>query len=534
MTEENEIWTPENEAHVKDARENLHVWPLDEHNSKLLNFVHTRASPDPETPHEEYDLLVIGSGAGGLVSSKQAARRGAKSCMISEHLAGGDCLNVGCVPSKALLRCAKAMKEIKRAADFGISLGGGEVSLDFDFVMQRLRRLRAVIAPADGHPGTQQAGTHVFQGRGVFTSANTVRVTSADGKTTDLKFKKAVIATGGRPTVPNVPGLAEAPYTTNEVLFNLQSLPPRMLVLGAGVIALEMAQSFAAFGSKVTVLKRSRLLSSLDEEGGETMEEILTRDGVNILAMTPEKIVTIKEADPEDPKSFPLMEVHLKSKDSDEITILETECLLVATGRAPNVQNLGLDLVNVEYSDKDGIKLDEFGRSVTNPDIYSVGDCAAGLPRLTHVSGEMAKLVVENSLFGGEWKLSSFVVPAVMYTEPEFATVGLSGSKAVQRSGLEVDEYKATFQHNDRAILEEEQDGFVKILCKKGTDEIVGATIISPRAGEMINEVSLAMKNGIGLKGIGRNIHPYPSMGEGVMGPGVQYINSHWKTMKDM
>ena len=249
-------WAAPDMALAACARE-LGVWPLDAANASLLDAVHPRNWSDP-TPPAIYDLLVIGAGAGGLISSKQSARRGARSCMISEHLAGGDCLNVGCVPSKALLHCARVAREARQAMAEGFLVGGigttPNLSVDFGAVMARMRRLRAKIAPADSHEGTAGAGADVYQGRGRFVGPNAVEV---NGQT--LHFKKAVIATGGRAAVPlATPGLAEAPYVTNATLYNLTVLPPRMVVLGAGVVAMEMAQAFAAFGSQVHSRRRLR------------------------------------------------------------------------------------------------------------------------------------------------------------------------------------------------------------------------------------------------------------------------------------
>ena len=317
------------------------------------------------------------------------------SALISEHLAGGDCLNVGCVPSKGLIRAAKAMAEVKRAAEFGIILpGGGEdIKIDFAKTMQRLRQKRSAIAPADGHEGTVAAGTHVYQGRGVFTGPDTIQV----GDTT-LKFKKAVLATGGRPSVPPVPGLAKAPYTTNEILFNLEVLPPRMVILGAGVIALEMAQSFAILGSHVTVLQRRKTLfeSKLgDPEAAKIIQEQLEKSGVHFVTGSTKGVTTLRERT-DDPKELPLMKVSVGTADSGDLE-LECECLLVATGRVANVENLGLEAANVEYKEGSGVVVNDLSRSVSNSNVYAVGDCVAGVPRLTHMSGEMAKLVVQNS-----------------------------------------------------------------------------------------------------------------------------------------
>lgn len=441
--------------------------------------------------------------------------------MISEHLAGGDCLNVGCVPSKALLRAAKAINEVKRAAEFGIVLDSPP-KIHFPTIVKRLREKRSVISPADGHDGTTGAGTHVFQGRGVFTGPNTIEV---NGVT--LKFKKAVVATGGRPTVPNLPGLKEAPYTTNEVLFNLEELPPRMVVLGSGVIALEMAQCFAAFGSHVTVIQRAeRLFQSKagDAEAAELLQKVLEEDGVHFLSKTTIKQVeTLRERTRD---ALPLMKLTLNVGEEEQV--VECECLLVATGRASNVENVGLEAAGVDYQVGKGITVNDLSQSVSNENVYGVGDCVAGVPRLTHQSGEMAKLVVQNALFGDSWKLSSLVTPAVMYTEPEYATVGIASAEEAEKKGIKVDVFRGGLEHNDRAILESDNHGFAKIICEQGTDKILGATIVASRAGEMINEVTLAMKHDIGLGGIGRNIHPYPTTGEALMGAGLGYINSKW------
>lgn len=395
--------------------------------------------------------------------------------------------------------------------------------------MRRLRKLRTKISPADGHAGTAGTGAHVFQGRGVFTGPDTIQVDDSE-----LKFSKAVVATGGRPSIPNVPGLAEAPYTTNEILFNLETLPPRLVILGAGVIALEMAQCFATFGSRVTVIQRSETLFASkqgDPEAAEVIQKELEKSGVVFLAGSTKQVTTLRQRNENDTKQLPLMQVVVENTEDSVVIEMECECLLVATGRVANVENMGLEKAGVEYELGKGIKVNDLSQSVSNPNVYAVGDCVVGVPRLTHMSGEMAKLVVQNSLFNDDWKLSSLVVPAVMYTEPEYATVGISSAEMAEKKGIKVDTYRAGLEHNDRAILESSNVGFCKIFCRQGTDEIVGATIVADRGGEMINEVSLAMKNNIGLRAIGRNIHSYPTTGEAVMGCGIQYINANWERL---
>ncbi|KAL3789757.1 hypothetical protein HJC23_006750 [Cyclotella cryptica] len=473
------------------------------------------------------------------------------------ELAGGDCLNAGCVPSKALLRCAKLVREARKAAsrqnEFGVFFtkrGESEVldldvGVDFAKVMQRMRRLRSSIAPVDGHARGVSIGSQVFQGRGVFTSPYTIEVVEDGKKLGDannpvLRFRKAVIATGGRPTIPDVKGLVSAPYATNLNLFNLQSLPERMVVLGAGIVALEMAQAFAAFGSKVTVLQRSKLLSG-DVEAGKVIRETLEQDGVQFLDEVIVKEVETLRSRGSDGE-LPLMRVGLTHKGNSQLTSLECECLLVAIGRTANVQNMGLESANISYHPTQGVLINDYAQSISHPNVYAVGDCVAHVPRLTHMSGEMAKVVVQNSLFGGEWRMSTLVVPAVMYTDPEYAvvrkvvTIDTNGNvvPSPKLSAEEVDVYRAELRSNDRAILDSsDTNGYVKISCIKGTGTIVSCTIVSSRAGEMINEVSLAIKNGIDIMGLGRNVHAYPTLGEGVMSCGLQFIGARWKKMNE-
>lgn len=480
--------------------------------------------------------------------------------MISAELAGGDCLNAGCVPSKALLRCAKMIREAKKAAslnnEFGISFSlksssenevkvEVDVKVDFPQIMRRMRQLRAQIAPIDGHDRGSSLGTQTFQGFGVFTSPSTIEVVEhgkslGDPSNPTLKFRKAVIATGGRPYVPEgIPGLKEAPYITNLNLFNLEQLPKRMVIWGAGIVALEMAQAFAAFGSEVTVLQRSKILSKSDEDAAKAVKEILESEGVKFLSgVKVRSVETLRE--PSDDGGLPLMSVTLTCDENPDPISIECECLLLAMGRIANVQSMGLESANIDYHSTNGILVNDFAQSTSNPNVYAVGDCVANVPRLTHMSGEMAKVVVQNSLFDGDWKLSTFVVPAVMYTEPEYAVIskpialGKNGHITPREPIIkeECDVYKAELIHNDRAILDSsDKNGFVKIHCKKGTGEIVECTIVSTRAGEIANEVSLAMKNSIGMEGLGRNIHSYPTLGEAVMGCGLQFINARWKTM---
>ena len=508
----------------------LEVWPLDEHNAALLDSVHPLAW-DAEPSGDMipcYDLIAVGAGAGGLVSAKQSARRGARSAMISEHLAGGDCLNVGCVPSKALLRCARMARELK--ASESLLAGGTAPQLDFGAVMERMRRLRAKIGLVDSHEVTVAAGADVFQGRGRFVGPNELEV---NGKR--LRFRKAVVATGGRAVVPSdVRGLERAPYLTNATLFNLTALPPRMVVLGSGAVGLEMAQAFASFGSQVTVLVRgSRVLSHEHEATSAAARAALEAAGVTFVCGAKLEAVSILRDAARGSAELPLLEL-VGSSDAGLFS-QQCEALLVAVGRAANVADLGLEAANVAYT-ADGVTVNARCQSVSNADIFAVGDCVAGVPRLTHMSGEMAKVAVQNALFGGEWELDYTLVPRCVYTEPEVAAVGLATAADAARAGLEVEAYSCAMEHNDRAILEGEQDdgGFVTLLVQEGTDRIVGGTVVGSRAGEIINEVTVAMSAGLGLEKLARVIHPYPTTGEAVMQAALGYIRKHWARMPSL
>jgi pyruvate/2-oxoglutarate dehydrogenase complex dihydrolipoamide dehydrogenase (E3) component len=365
--------------------------------------------------------------------------------MISAELAGGDCLNAGCVPSKALLRCAKLIKEVRKATirnnEYGILLrvggigdggdgkdGDVEMSVDFPKIMERMRKLRSDIAPIDGHARGTSIGTQVFQGRGRFVSKDRIEVIEygkacGDPSNPVLHFDKAVIATGGRPRVPtDVPGLVDAPYTTNLDLFNLMELPSRMVVLGGGVIAMEMAQAFAIFGTKVTVISSGRsgnLLNGADDDAVRALRGALEDDGVTFV--TGAKILEVDTlrrvdrssilmeetdsttttatmgGDDDGDTQLPLMKISYTTTtrngnndddlDGTRIIDLECECLLVAVGRVANVDSLGLDDANVEYDPINGILVDEYSKSITNPNVYAVGDCVAYVPRLTHGEG---------------------------------------------------------------------------------------------------------------------------------------------------
>lgn len=504
--------------------EHVGVWPLDEHNAKLLDAVHPRSWETPHRPDDfVYDLVAVGAGAGGLVSAKQSARRGAKSALIEQHLAGGDCLNVGCVPSKALLRCARAAAELRRG-DLGLGDGDGGTAVDFGKVMERMRRLRAEIAPVDSHETSRAVGVDVYMGQATFVGPHELRVGERR-----LRFRKAVIATGGRAKVPPIPGLEQTPFLTNATLFNLTALPKRFTVLGAGPISLEMAQAFRRFGSEVTVLEVApEIMGAEDSDAAALIREVFREEGIEIFTNC--TIVSVCHRAAESSAAWPEIRVTLADRE------LVCDALLVAAGRIPNIEGLGLEAANVECS-SGGVKVKD-DLTTSNPDILAIGDVIERPDtRFTHMSGTMAGMAVQTALFGdsdalpvnaASRKLSELVVPRCTYTEPEVASCGVSNEKLASRANLEVDVFKVSTEHNDRAILEGTTRGYVKILCRKGTEEIVGATIVAEHAGEMLAEITLAIQHGIGLSQIARTVHPYPTLGEAVQQCALNYNRARW------
>lgn len=502
--------------------EEIGVSPLDEHNTKLLDNVAPRDWKDPQRGKDfVYDLIAIGAGSGGLICAKQSARRGAKSALIEFHMAGGDCLNVGCVPSKALIRAARCCKEVRvHSAEMGIIVKGSEV--DFGKIMERMRRLRAEISPADAYSTSTSAGTDCYQGKAKFTGKDTLEV---NGQT--LRFRKAVVATGGSAALPNIPGLTSVPYTTNSSLYNLTELPPRVVVVGGGPIGLEMAQCLSIFGSKVTVaLRGPKILPKEDPDAAKIVADQLVKDGIQIAYNC--SFQKIEHTPAKKGSTFPEIRVIVDREGKQET--LACEVLLMATGRKPNVQGIGLDEAGVEFDTSCGVKVDEF-LCTSNPNIFAAGDVCTQL-QFTHVSGAMAQIVVQNALFGGRRTFNQMLVPWATFTEPEVAHTGLYECDFAKR-GLECDTYRADLEHVDRAILESEKEGFVKVHCLKGTDEILGATIVGPAAGDMISEITVAMHGRIGLGTLGRIIHPYPTIAEAIQGCGIQYNRTQWATMGD-
>ena len=497
------------------------VFPLDEPNARMLDLCAPRSWANPEPGADfVYDLIALGAGAGGLVSAKQSARRGFRSALVERHIAGGDCLVVGCVPSKALIRSARAARDARRQSGaLGVRAGSGlPVEVDFAQVMRRMRELRARIAPADSFSGARALGVDVFQGEAVFVGPDSVRV---GGQT--LRFRRCVIATGARARLPELPGLDRVAFHTNATIFNLAELPRRLLVLGGGPISMELGQAFAALGSEVRVLLRGeRPLSGEDPEAAALVRASLEEDGVAFSCGLSFESV--------EPLGGGGGGCRVRARDAGGAPVeFEGDCLLVSTGRQPNVQGLQLEAAGVAFSAEHGVAVDD-ELWTSNRSVLAVGDCVAQEYRYTHLSGTQAQMAVENALFGGHRRVSDLVLPHVTYTEPEVATVGLTEARA-RAAGVAVELYHVSLEHNDRAILDGATRGLARVLCRQGSDEIVGATIVADHAGEMISELALAIQFGVGLgpvRGIGALIHSYPTVAECVAGAAFQFKMKHW------
>ncbi len=481
----------------------IRVEPMDEHNRSLVENVHPPDWANPE-PAPRYNLVVIGAGTAGLVTAIGAAGLGAKVALVEKHLLGGDCLNVGCVPSKCLIRSSRAAAEVRNAAEFGVRVPDG-VEVDFAAVMKRMRRVRSSISPNDSAERCRSLGVDVFFGEGRFSGPDTVEVAGAT-----LRFKKAVITAGARAVRPRVEGIDEAGYLTNETVFSLTERPARLAVLGAGPIGCELAQALQRLGSQVTIIeRRGQILTREDPDAARIVEEAFRRDGVSLRLNTkPVRATGAAEG----------KRIHVTTGDGDDVIIADE--ILIGVGRQPNVEGLDLEGVGVEYDPREGVVVDDRLRT-TNPRIYAAGDICMRY-KFTHAADAAARIVIQNALFWGRKKLSALTVPWCTYTDPEIAHVGMYERDAAER-GIEIETFVRRFEEVDRAIADGDEEGLLKVHVRKGTDRIVGATLVSRHAGETISELTLAIVGKVGLGAIGGVIHPYPTQAEAIKQAGDAY-----------
>ncbi len=470
------------------------IQPVGTHDREWLEQVHPSRWTNP-VPRDRYHLVVLGAGPGGLVCAAGAAALGARVALVERHLMGGDCLNHGCVPSKGLIRAARAWKDAATAAE---RFGGPPCSgpADFGRAMERMRRLRASLSRHDSAARFRDLGVDVFLGHGRFVAPDALSVGRAR-----LRFRRAVIATGARASAPPIPGLAECGYLTNETLFDLTELPGRLVVIGAGPIGCEMGQAFARFGSRVSVLDRGGTLLPRDEpDAAAIVRRSLARDGV--VFRFGARILGVSESGGE-------KIVRFETEGREESVAADR--ILVAAGRSPNVDDLGLDAARVAVDGR--IRVDDRMRT-TNSRIFALGDVASGY-QFTHAADAQARIVLANALFFGRAKASRLVIPWTTYTSPELAQVGWTARDA-RSSGIPCETFDVPLSSLDRAVLDGDDEGFLRIVVKKRSDTILGATLVAERAGDLIGEIVLAMTARIGLAAIGRTVHPYPTQGEAI------------------
>ena len=476
------------------------IQPNDPFNRQLVAHVHPPEWTNP-TPSGRYNLVVVGAGTAGLVTAAVAAGLGAKVALVERHLMGGDCLNVGCVPSKAIVRAARAWSSASHSSEFGLTFAA-EPQRDFGEVMRRMRQLRAHLSRVDSAQRFASLGVDVFIGNGQFTAPEALRV-----GTTTLRFSRAAICTGARPSAPPIRGLAEAEYLTNETVFALTERPARLAVIGAGPIGCEMAQSFARFGSRVTLLERiDHMLPREDADATAIVQDQMKRDGVTFTFGV--------NVDAVEKRGAAKVIRYTADDQSHEIVVDE---IFVGVGRAPNLKGLGLEAAGVAF-DRTGITVNQTLES-SNRRIYAAGDICSPF-KFTHTADAMAQIVVQNALFPhplglGRARTDRLIIPWCTYTEPEIAHVGMYEREA-KAQGVDVETFTQPLDEVDRAVLDGESAGFVRVHVKRGTGTILGATIVASHAGDMISEVTVAMKAGGGLGTIGSTIHPYPTQAEAI------------------
>ncbi len=469
------------------------VLPLDEHNQTLLNNTHPPGWKNPE-PQGRYNLVVIGAGTAGLVSAAGAAALGARVAMIERHLMGGDCLVYGCVPSKALIRASRAAYEAAHSAEFGVHLTS-PLRLEFSKAVERLRRLRAQISFHDSAQRFTKLGVDVFLGEAKFVSRNAVEVEGAR-----LEFSKAILANGARAAALPVPGLKDAGYLTNETIFSLTQCPTSLIVVGAGPIGCELAQAFRRFGAEVSVVSMdAQVLPREDVDAAALLHQQLEREGIRMFLGA-----QLRRAERSGAGKTIVFD---RGHGEEQVTAEE---VLVAVGRAPNIEGLNLEAAGVQYHAK-GVSVDDHLRT-SNRQIYAAGDICSSY-QFTHAAEAMARIALQNSLFFGRKKASDLIIPWCTYTDPEIAHVGLYPSEA-QKHGLKVETITLKMDGNDRAIVDGETEGFLRVHFNTESHVILGATLVSKHAGESIGELVLAMQRKMKVSELGGVIHPYPTQAE--------------------
>jgi pyruvate/2-oxoglutarate dehydrogenase complex dihydrolipoamide dehydrogenase (E3) component len=470
----------------------IEVKPADEFNKKLVENAHPPDWINPKATGR-YNLVVVGAGTAGLVAAAGAAILGARVALIERHLTGGDCLNYGCVPSKSLIRAARAAYAVTEARDFGIETSPPKI--EFADVMRRVRRVRAEIAPHDSVQRFAGLGVDVFLGHGHFTGKRSLEV---EGQR--LEFSKSIIATGARAAVPPIPGLPEAGYLTNETVFSLTTLPRRLIVIGGGPIGCELAQAFVRMGSQVSLVSDvTKLLPKEDADAAAVLEQQFRREGIEL----------VLGAKVERAEKSAVGKILIIDRGQGKETVVGDEILL-AVGRAPNIEGLNLEAAGVKYDDK-GVTADDRLRT-SNKNIFAAGDISSRY-HFTHAAEALGRIALQNALFFGRKRASDLVIPWCTYTDPEIAHVGLN-QEGAQKSGTEMETFTLPYADNDRGVVDSDTQGFARVHVSKKGGKLLGATLVCRHAGESIGELVMAIQHKMKVGQLGAVIHPYPTQAE--------------------
>jgi pyruvate/2-oxoglutarate dehydrogenase complex dihydrolipoamide dehydrogenase (E3) component len=476
-------------------------------NRNLLNNVHPEGWTNPR-PADQYNLVVLGGGYAGILTALEAVRMGAKVALVERNLLGGVCLNAGCISSKAIIRTSRVYAEMRNAWRYG-ARSPENIQVDFALAMDRMRRVRSRISRRRSARDLKALGMDVFFGEARFASPEAITV---NGET--LRFKRALIAAGARPAIPSIPGLEEAGYLTNETVFELHECPRKLVVIGGGPLGCELAQAFCRLGSQVSLVQDEPLFLGQEErDAAQILSESLARDGIDIHLNTQTAGVRTEGAR----KLVDLI------SDGNKATVV-ADAILLAAGRAPNVQGMNLETAGVNYSDESGIRINDFLQT-SNPRIYAAGDVCLE-HKFAHIEGASAHIVARNALFFGRRRLSALTIPWCTYTDPEIAHVGLSVREAREKN-IPVKTLTVPMHDVDRAIADAEEEGFVKIHIKEGTDRILGATVVARHAGELIGVISMAMSAGVGLRRLSHVSYPYPTQAAAIKMACNAYRDSH-------
>jgi pyruvate/2-oxoglutarate dehydrogenase complex dihydrolipoamide dehydrogenase (E3) component len=454
-----------------------------------------------------YHLLIVGAGPAGLSAAYAAARSGARVALIERHLLGGNCLNTGCIPSKTIIRTSRLYRDMRDAEQFGAQVPGG-ITVDFPAVMARVRRVRARLSAFVSAERLAAMGIDVYFGEARFAGPDSVTVGAEV-----LRFKSALITTGARPVNPPIPGLAEAGYLTYENVFDLTECPKRLLVIGGGPVGCELAQAFARLGSRVTVVQDEPMFLGHEErDAAQLLSDALARDGIDIHLDTQAIGVRVQGSD---------TVVDLVRDDTTRTVAVDR--ILVGAGTTPNVQNLALEAAGVSYDAARGILVDDFLRT-TNRRIFAAGDVCTE-HKFPHIESVAGRIVVANALFWGRQRLSAQVVPWCTFTDPEIAHVGIYVTEAREKN-VPIKTFTVLMHEVARAIADGEEDGFVKVHVREATGQVLGATVVARHAGDLINEISLAMSAGLDLQALSRVNEPYPTQSQAITMVANAYMQS--------